>query len=68
MKKPKGEISKIIMISVNDIFTQRTGGEYVYKVIKDELVKQRYNIYEISVPILLKRILKQKNINYEDFY
>jgi hypothetical protein len=55
MKKPKGEISKIIMISVNDIFTQRTGGEYVYKVIKDELVKQRYNIYEISVPILLKK-------------
>lgn len=47
---------KIALISVNNTLEPKTGGEFVYKVIKDELLRQKYIIDEISVPVLLKRL------------
>ncbi|MEM1582931.1 MAG: glycosyltransferase [Candidatus Bathyarchaeia archaeon] len=52
---------RVLMISVNDTQSPRTGGEYVYKVIKDELLRRNYTLHEISVPIILKCLLKRKS-------
>ena len=46
----------VIMISVNDTIKPKTGGHYVYKVMKDELLKRKYPLREISVPLMLKAI------------
>jgi len=56
--KPRHEIA---MISLNDTVMPRTGGEYVYKVMKEELLKQKYIVHEVSVPILLKDMMKQSD-------
>lgn len=52
---------EIVMISVNNTLTPRTGGEYVYKVMKEELLKQRYILHEISVPLLLEHLIKPRS-------
>lgn len=49
---------EIAMISLNDTLMPRTGGEYVYKVMKEELLRQKYVVHEVSVPILLKDMIK----------
>jgi len=60
----KGEVTshrKVIIISVNDTLNPKTGGEYVYKIMKDELLKKGYKVYEFSVPILLECLIKKKD-------
>lgn len=52
---------EVVMISVNNTLTPRTGGEYVYKVMKEELLKQKYTVHEVSVPFLLKHLMKQSD-------
>ena len=61
---------EIVMISVNNTLTPRTGGEYVYKVMKEELLKQRYILHEISVPLLLEHLIKPRSqqTRREDLY
>ena len=65
--KPRREV---IMISVTDTLAPRTGGEYVYKVMKEEMLMQKYRVREVSVPFLLKRLMKHSNLRteFEDFY
>jgi hypothetical protein len=45
---------EIDFITLNDTRAPRTGGDYVYSVMKDELLKQSYRIREVSVPILIE--------------
>jgi len=52
---------KIVMISVNDTQTPTSGGEYTYRVIKDESLRQGYQVQEVSVPILLRSLLGSKS-------
>jgi len=52
---------KIVMISVNDTQTPTSGGEYTYRVIKDESLRQGYQVQEVSVPVLLRSLLGSKN-------
>ncbi|MEM2507102.1 MAG: glycosyltransferase [Nitrososphaeria archaeon] len=60
---------RVVMITVNDTQNPKTGGEYVYKVIKDELIRHKYLFREVSVPILLKSVLKKdKGKIREDLY
>lgn len=61
---------EVVMISVNNTLTPRTGGEYVYKVMKEELLKRKYTVHEVSVPFLLERLIKQSNqqTRQEDLY
>jgi len=54
--------SDVLMISVNDTLKPRTGGEYVYRVIKDALIEAGYRVYELSVPIMLAKITGSKQI------
>lgn len=49
--------SEVNFIIVNDTLKPRTGGDYVYSVMKDELFKQGYKINEVSLP----RLLRKKN-------
>jgi len=49
------------MISVNNTVHPKTGGHYVYKVMKDELLKRKYSLREISVPIILKALTGSEN-------
>jgi|GEM_PF-1228978 len=51
----------VTMISVNNTVQPKTGGHYVYKVMKDELLKRKYSLREISVPIMLKAITGSEN-------
>ncbi len=52
--EPKHEI---VMVTVNNTVNPRTGGEYVYKVMKDELSKRSYPLHEISVPLMLEHLV-----------
>lgn len=55
-KKQKARIKqKIVIISINDTDNPRTGGEYVYYVIKKTLENQGYSVENYSLPNLLKR-------------
>ena len=51
----------VTMISVNNTVHPKTGGHYVYKVMKDELLKRKYSLREISVPIILKALTGSEN-------
>lgn len=51
---------EIDFIMINDTRAPRTGGDYVYSVMKDELVKQSYRIHEVSVPILTEYLQHKK--------
>lgn len=42
--------NKVDFIVVNDTVKPRTGGDYVYSVMKNELVSQGYEVNEISIP------------------
>jgi glycosyltransferase involved in cell wall biosynthesis len=59
-----------MMISVNNTLKPRTGGEFVYKVMKDELLRQKYEVYDISVPLLLECLIgiKKSGKKFENFY
>jgi glycosyltransferase involved in cell wall biosynthesis len=47
----------------------KTGGEYVYKVMKEELLKQGYSVFEVSIPILLESLIQKNKLQKkEDFY
>lgn len=61
---------EIMMISVNNTTKPRTGGEYVYKVIKEELLTRHFTVHEISVPLLLQHIIKEteRQTSREMFY
>jgi len=48
--------NNILMISVNNTLNPKTGGEYVYKVIKSALAEARYRVYELSVPLMLMKV------------
>jgi glycosyltransferase involved in cell wall biosynthesis len=45
---------EIDFITVNNTRTPKTGGDYVYSVMKDELEKEGYRIHELSVPMLIE--------------
>jgi glycosyltransferase involved in cell wall biosynthesis len=47
---------EVNFIIVNDTRRPRTGGDYVYSVMKDELIKQGYRVNEWSIPILVNAI------------
>ena len=55
---------KVTIISVNNTIEPKTGGEYVYSVIKNALIKAGYLVHEISVPIILMRFVKSKERNF----
>jgi glycosyltransferase involved in cell wall biosynthesis len=58
----KGKVHKIVIISVNDTRNPKTGGEYVYKVMKDELIRNNYVIKEVSVPFVLERFFGKRRV------
>lgn len=59
----------ITMISVNNTLQPKTGGDYVYKVMKDELLKRKYLVHEVSVPIMLKNLIGSENPqNWKEVY
>ena len=47
--------NEVMMIHINDTVNPRTGGQYVYYVIKDELLKNGFKIIELSTPLLVKK-------------
>lgn len=56
---PCGRFSKpvkISMISLNDTDNPRTGGEYVYRVIRDTILLNGYLLEEHSLPKMVSRI------------
>lgn len=55
---------KVDFIVLNDTRKPTTGGDYVYAVMKDELVKQGYSISEMSVPCLVKHMTPQVPKSY----
>jgi glycosyltransferase involved in cell wall biosynthesis len=40
-------------VIINDTRSPRTGGDYVYVVMKNELIRHGYKISEISIPLLI---------------
>jgi glycosyltransferase involved in cell wall biosynthesis len=57
------------MISVNDTVSPKTGGEYVYRVMKEELLRQGRTVYEISVPLLLRKLEPERGrVKIEETY
>lgn len=57
MSKRKPSMRKdVSFIIVNDTRKPRTGGDYVYSVMKDELIKRGYRVNELSIPILISTI------------
>jgi glycosyltransferase involved in cell wall biosynthesis len=61
---------EVALISVNNTSHPRTGGEYVYSVMKNELINQHYVVHETSVPLLLERLIKSdsQQTKKENFY
>jgi glycosyltransferase involved in cell wall biosynthesis len=45
----------VVIISVNNTVKPKTGGEYVFKVIKSGLIERGYSVHEFSVPELLRK-------------
>lgn len=44
---------KIDFIIMNNTAEPRTGGDYVYAVMKNELIRQGYTVSEVSIPLIL---------------
>lgn len=44
----------IIFITLNNILEPKTGGEYVYHIMREELLKNNYKVKNISLPQLLE--------------
>jgi len=53
----------IAMIHVNYIASPRTGGEYVYRVIYDELKRQGYRVINISKTELVEKLCRCREIS-----
>ncbi|MDW8034476.1 MAG: glycosyltransferase family 4 protein [Nitrososphaerota archaeon] len=49
---------KVIMIHVNDIIRPKTGGQYVYQVIYNELKMRGYEIINLSTPLLVNAMCR----------
>ena len=52
---------EIDFITINDTRKPRTGGDYVYSVMKDEIIKQNYRVHEVSVPMLTEYLQHAKS-------
>jgi len=50
-------INRAVIISINNTKSPSTGGEYVFKVIKDALM-QKFVVCELSIPIMMKKWIK----------
>jgi hypothetical protein len=53
-------INRAVIISINNTKSPTTGGEYVFKVIKDVLM-QKFVVHEISIPVMIKKWIKDDN-------
>ena len=54
MREKKSYVtSKVDFIVVNDTVKPRTGGDYVYSVMKKELIRQGYDVNEVSIPMMV---------------
>jgi glycosyltransferase involved in cell wall biosynthesis len=54
---------EVDLVIMNDTKKPRTGGDYVYAVMKNELIKQGYKIFEVSIPLLIDYIKARKFSN-----
>jgi len=62
--------NKVDFIIVNDTVKPRTGGDYVYSVMKRELISQGYEVNELSIPLtvgFLRRAHKSEWIGRAPF-
>jgi len=50
-------------VTINDTRRPRTGGDYVYTVMKRELLRQGYRVSEVSVPALTNRMKAREPTN-----
>jgi len=53
-------INRAVIISINNTKSPTTGGEYVFKVIKDVLM-QKFVVHELSIPAMIKKWIKGDN-------
>jgi len=56
MPRVNGELwmrNEVDFVIINDTRRPKTGGDYVYTVMKSELIRQGYKVFEVSVPLLI---------------
>ena len=55
---PLKQRPNVSIISINNTVSPRTGGEVVYKIIKQILLVQGYNVQDYSLPLIIKKLDK----------
>jgi len=61
-------MNEVSFITVNNIIKPQTGGDYTYHVMRDELLKNRYKIFELSTPSLIDHFVKLRTPNLQAIY
>jgi len=54
---------EVDFVIINNTRRPRTGGDYVYTVMKNELIRQGYKVFEVSVPLLVDYLKARDSTN-----